>query len=210
MGQINIPGTSIQFVNPKQIDQTTNIDPLTGKAWKTSGADTFTFTYPNGVTGIGINGVSTSNQGVGTNLGSPQPGTFDATAPTANPSSLASSRHLSPRAEFKFRILAARLRIRRRSRVTLYILKAVPSGLIKIGISDQFDRRLSAIRRQNSESVELVRTYHGDGEYIRQLEKELHEELNAIRWQCEWFHGGSEVDYVVSRLDRDFSFIEAL
>jgi len=85
MGQINIPGTSIQFVNPKQIDQTTNIDPLTGKVWKTSGADTFTFIYPNGVTGIGINGVSTSNQGVGTNLGSPQPGTFDATAPTANP-----------------------------------------------------------------------------------------------------------------------------
>jgi hypothetical protein len=85
MGKINIPGTSIQFVNPKQIDQTTNIDPLTGKVWKTSGADTFTFTYPNGVTGIGINGVSTRNQGVGTNLGSPQPGTFDPTAPTANP-----------------------------------------------------------------------------------------------------------------------------
>jgi hypothetical protein len=85
MGQINIPGTSIQFVNPKQIDQTTNIDPLTGKVWKTSGADSFTFTYPNGVTGIGINGVSTGNQGVGTNLGSPQPGTFDTTAPTANP-----------------------------------------------------------------------------------------------------------------------------
>jgi Meiotically up-regulated gene 113 len=90
--------------------------------------------------------------------------------------------------------------------VTLYILKAVPSGLIKIGISDQFDRRLSAIRRQNSESVEVVRTYQGDSEYIRQLEKELHEELNAIRWQCEWFYGGSEVDRVVSRLDRDFNF----
>jgi hypothetical protein len=93
--------------------------------------------------------------------------------------------------------------------LTLYILKAVPSGLIKIGISEQFDRRLSAIRRQNSESVEVVRTYHGDGEYIRQLEKELHEELNAIRWQCEWFYGGSEVDCVVSRLDRDFNFMRA-
>jgi hypothetical protein len=57
--------------------------------------------------------------------------------------------------------------------MTLYILKAIPSGLIKIGISDQFDRRLS-----------------------------------AIRWQCEWFYGGSEVDCVVSRLDRDFSFMK--
>jgi hypothetical protein len=90
--------------------------------------------------------------------------------------------------------------------VTLYILKATPSGLIKIGISDQFDRRLSAIRRQNSESVVVVRTYHGDDEYIRQLEKELHEELNAIRWQCEWFYSGVEVDAVVERLDRNFSF----
>ena len=90
--------------------------------------------------------------------------------------------------------------------MTLYILKALPSGLIKIGISDQFDRRLSAIRRQNSESIEVVRTYQGDGDYIRQLEKELHEELNAIRWQCEWFYSGPEVDSVVSRLDRDFSF----
>jgi len=85
MGQINIPGTSITYSNPKQTDQKTNIDPLTGKAWKPSGTDTFTFTYPNGVTGLGINGVSTGNQGVGTNLGSPQPGTFDPTAPTANP-----------------------------------------------------------------------------------------------------------------------------
>jgi hypothetical protein len=93
--------------------------------------------------------------------------------------------------------------------MTLYILKAVPSGLIKIGISDQFDRRLSAIRRQNSESIEVVRTYHGDGEYIRQLEKELHEELNAIRWQCEWFYSGVEVDAVLDRLDRDFSFTSA-
>ena len=93
--------------------------------------------------------------------------------------------------------------------MTLYILKAVPSGLIKIGISDQFDRRLSAIRRQNSESVEVVRTYQGDGEYIRQLEKELHEELNAIRWQCEWFYSGVEVDAVLDRLDRDFSFTPA-
>jgi hypothetical protein len=90
--------------------------------------------------------------------------------------------------------------------VTLYILKALPSGLIKIGISDQFDRRLSAIRRQNSESIEVVRTFQGDGEYIRQLEKELHEELNAIRWQCEWFYSGVEVDSVVDRLDQNLNF----
>jgi hypothetical protein len=85
MGQLNIPGTSIQYSNPKQIDQTTNIDPATGKVWKASGTDSFNFTYPNGVTGIEIGGVSTGDQGVGLNLGDPQPGTYDATPPTANP-----------------------------------------------------------------------------------------------------------------------------
>lgn len=90
--------------------------------------------------------------------------------------------------------------------MTLYILRAVPSGLYKIGISDQFDRRLSAIRRQNSESVEVVRTYHGDADYIRQLEKELHDELKPVCWQYEWHHPGAEVDLVIARLDRDFNF----
>ena len=85
MGQLQIPGTSIQYSNPKQVDQTTNISPLTGKVWKPSGTDSFNFTYPNGVTGIGIGGVSTGSQGTGINSGDPQPGTFDATPPKANP-----------------------------------------------------------------------------------------------------------------------------
>lgn len=85
MGNVNVPNTSVVYVNPKQIDQTTNIDPLTGKVWKPSGTDTYNFTYPNGVTGIGIGGVSTGNQGTGINSGDPQPGSFDATPPQSNP-----------------------------------------------------------------------------------------------------------------------------
>jgi len=88
MGQLQIPGTSIQYSNPKQVDQTTNISPLTGKVWKPSGTDSFNFTYPNGVTGIGIGGVSTGSQGTGINNGDPQPGTFDATPPKAPPSAI--------------------------------------------------------------------------------------------------------------------------
>jgi hypothetical protein len=85
MGKLIIPGTSIVYDNPKQVDQNTNISALTGKVWKPSNSDTFAFTYPNGVTGIGIGGVSTGNQGVGSNMGDPQPGTYDATKPQANP-----------------------------------------------------------------------------------------------------------------------------
>jgi Meiotically up-regulated gene 113 len=81
--------------------------------------------------------------------------------------------------------------------VTLYILEAIPSGLFKIGITDQFDRRLSAIRRQNSEQVLVVSTYHGESDYIRELEKGLHAELKPVRWQCEWYYGG--VRHIVPR-----------
>jgi Meiotically up-regulated gene 113 len=88
--------------------------------------------------------------------------------------------------------------------MTLYILKAIPSGLFKIGITDQFDRRLSAIRRQNSEQVLVVSTYHGESDYIRELEKDLHAELKPVRWQCEWYYGGPEVEAVLDRLDRQF------
>jgi len=70
--------------------------------------------------------------------------------------------------------------------VTLYILKAVPSGRHKVGITDQFDQRVSAIRRQNSEEILVVRTYHGDSDYIKQLERDLHAELDSVRWQYEW------------------------
>jgi hypothetical protein len=90
------------------------------------------------------------------------------------------------------------------SPLTLYVLKATPGGLHKIGITDQFDRRVSAIRRQNSEQVLVVRTYHGDSDYIRQLEKDLHAELDSVRWQCEWFYAGPEVDAAIDRLDRTF------
>src|SRR5712675_1903927 len=73
MGQLTIPGTSIQYSNPKQIDQTTNIDPITGNVWKSS-------PFPaSGTIGNKPNGT----QLMGT--GGPQPGSFDLTPPTANP-----------------------------------------------------------------------------------------------------------------------------
>jgi Meiotically up-regulated gene 113 len=88
--------------------------------------------------------------------------------------------------------------------MVLYLLKAVPSGRHKVGITEQFDQRLSAIRRQNSEEILVVRTYHGDRESITELERDLHEELNSVRWQYEWFYGGPEIDLVLDRLDRQF------
>jgi hypothetical protein len=89
--------------------------------------------------------------------------------------------------------------------MTLYFLKTLHTGRVKIGISEDFSRRLDAIRRGNSEDVEVLRAYQdSDASYIRQLEKDLHEELSGICDHHEWFYPGAEVDLVIARLDRDF------
>ena len=90
--------------------------------------------------------------------------------------------------------------------MTLYILKAAPSGRIKVGISDDFPKRLSQIRRGNSEEIEVLKTFSDhDGDFIRQLEKDIHEELSGVRFQWEWFESGPQVQLVIDRLTRQFT-----
>jgi uncharacterized protein (DUF2249 family) len=90
--------------------------------------------------------------------------------------------------------------------MVLYLLKAIPSGRIKIGISDDFPKRLSQIRRGNSEEVEVLKAFSDhDGDYIRQLEKDIHEELAGVRFQWEWFEDGPEARLVIDRLTRQFT-----
>jgi hypothetical protein len=89
--------------------------------------------------------------------------------------------------------------------MTLYILRASLSGRIKIGISDDFPKRLSQIRRGNSEGIEVLRAYQdSDAAYIRELERDLHEELSSVCDHHEWFLNGSELQLVISRLDQQF------
>ena len=90
--------------------------------------------------------------------------------------------------------------------MTLYILRASPSGRIKIGISDDFPKRLSQIRRGNSEVVEVLRAFHdNDATYIRQLERDLHEELSGVCDHHEWFLDSPEVLVVLDSLDHEFN-----
>jgi hypothetical protein len=71
MGQLNIPGTSIQYSNPKQVDQNTLVFP---NGMVTPG-------YPPNVGGT-LAGVTWTQNGP---TSFPQPGTFDAAPPQANP-----------------------------------------------------------------------------------------------------------------------------
>ena len=71
MGHIQVPGTSVVYDDPRQVDQSTLIDSQTGKIW-----------------GIQPLGGGTLSNGVALAFPapwSPQPGSFDATPPQANP-----------------------------------------------------------------------------------------------------------------------------
>ncbi|SRR5260370_26882261 len=73
MGRIILPGSSVVYDNPKQVDQSTLIDPQTGKTWTIQPID------PLGRTSIRGQALTTPGPF------SPQPGSFDPTPPQANP-----------------------------------------------------------------------------------------------------------------------------
>jgi hypothetical protein len=90
--------------------------------------------------------------------------------------------------------------------LTLYFVQARPSNLIKVGITQYWDNRLSAIRRGNSEHVEVLKIFHGSDDEIRELEKELHLELAGSNDHHEWFQlSDSELQAVLDRLERQFN-----
>ena len=71
MGNVTVPGTSIQYQNPNQLNAAA-VDPTTGNAWAP---------YPVPGSGALSNGVQLMKGGTAT----PQPGSYDATPPTAPP-----------------------------------------------------------------------------------------------------------------------------
>ena len=86
MGQLQIPGTTIRYSNPKQVDQTSNLDPTTGQTWA-PGNQPYTFTVPSTPPTFKVGSVPlTLGTQATTSTGSnPQPGSYDPTPPQANP-----------------------------------------------------------------------------------------------------------------------------
>jgi len=59
--------------------------------------------------------------------------------------------------------------------------------LVKVGISDSFDARLSKLRRENADEIEVLQVFHGDVDAITELERSLHQELSGVNSHHEWF-----------------------
>jgi hypothetical protein len=90
--------------------------------------------------------------------------------------------------------------------LTLYLLKASPSGFIKIGRSSNFDKRLSEIRRATTDiDVEVVAVYHADADTVIARERQLHIDLSGSNFKGEWFYDTPEVRGAWLDVDREFN-----
>lgn len=80
----------------------------------------------------------------------------------------------------------------------IYFIKAVNSGAIKIGVSNDPRRRLDTMQTGSAEPLELLGVLPGQFEE----ERRLHEMLKRHRIHGEWFRGDAELGAAVERLLR--------
>lgn len=71
----------------------------------------------------------------------------------------------------------------------VYFIRNVDTGLIKIGVTLDLNRRLSDLRRGGGSDLEVLGTVPGDCE----LESELHHRWSGLRVRSEWFSPGQEL-----------------
>jgi hypothetical protein len=87
--------------------------------------------------------------------------------------------------------------------MTLYFVKS--GDRVKIGITSNWDSRLSSIRRGNAFDVEVIRIFHSDPETIVELERDLSESLKDANAHNEWYHDCPQVRAAIEELDRRFN-----
>ena len=89
--------------------------------------------------------------------------------------------------------------------MTIYFLKG-SSGFIKIGRSQNFDKRLSEIRRATTDSEVLVlKVFNGTDDLVIDLERQLLNELKEYNFKGEWFYDTPEVQASLVECDRLFN-----
>jgi len=88
---------------------------------------------------------------------------------------------------------------------SIYFIRALKTGLVKIGISDSFDARLSKLRRENADEIEVLRVFSADADTITELKRSLHQELSGVNCHHGWFEDCPQVRAAIEELDRRFS-----
>src|SRR6267154_669032 len=77
--------------------------------------------------------------------------------------------------------------------MTLYFIRATKTNLVKIGISDYFDSRLSKLRREGPDELIVLKVFHGDADLIKSLEADIHFSLKGSNHHKECFQETPEV-----------------
>ena len=71
-----------------------------------------------------------------------------------------------------------------------------------MGITSEWERRLSSIRRGNAFDVEVIRVFHSDPETIVELESDLAESLKDANAHNEWYFDCPQVRAAIEDLDQ--------
>ena len=66
----------------------------------------------------------------------------------------------------------------------VYIIQAVPSMAVKIGIAVDTDKRLASLQTANHEELIVIKVFAGGG---AKLESELHQRFKHLSIRGEWF-----------------------
>lgn len=73
---------------------------------------------------------------------------------------------------------------------TLYVLKATNDRIVKIGISNNVERRIVELRRETPFDFHVIDTICGDGGGVRQIEKAFHSQFESA--ELKGFNGCTE------------------
>ncbi|UXZ57051.1 GIY-YIG nuclease family protein [Curtobacterium sp. Arg-1] len=85
--------------------------------------------------------------------------------------------------QFRDAVRAAQARSQARSSSVVYFIQQGSSGPIKIGCSRNLTSRLNSLRTSSSEPLHVLGTVPGGFE----LERQMHQALDAFRLNGEWF-----------------------
>lgn len=106
------------------------------------------------------------------------------------------------RADFFARLDAERADGKSKDRkVFVYFLSAEEAGVVKIGVTDDLDRRIGSITRMSPLPLELLLAIPGD----HKVESQMHERFKAQRLHGEWFSttDGKILEFIAAYVPHD-------
>ena len=88
----------------------------------------------------------------------------------------------------------------------IYFIQAGENGPIKIGRSNDVEKRLKQLQTASAEKLKILWVYDADND--KETEIELHEELKSERINGEWFKPSEQVFFIINNHCDDLRLID--